>query len=595
MKSQNLVALFDKTASSDPQAPCFTFSVKNQWHTLKWDEIRTYVIKIAGGLKALGIKKGDRVAIFSKTRYEWTLADLGILAAGAITVPIYESNTAKQAQYILEDSDTKIVFVENHIQHKKIAQIKQDIPTLSHIVYFDSKNLSSSADSLYSLDELMTVGSKQGPDIYAQSCASLTLNDDASFVYTSGTTGNPKGAILTHENFVAEVEDALEICPIEKNYVALQFLPQAHILGRVAQFFHIYVGCTQAFAESIDKLVDNIGHIKPHYMVSVPRIFEKIHARTLQNIEVASPIKKKIFHWALHTGQKYSHKIRHNEKMCPSLSLKYKIASKLVFSKLHEKMGGRVKFFISGGAPLSADIALFFHAFGFTILEGYGLTETTAGISFNRKKAIKFGSVGQPLPSVEMKLAEDGEILVKGSVVFKGYFNNDKATKEAIDQDGWFHTGDIGTFDSEHFLTITDRKKDIIVTAGGKNIAPQNIENFMKEDPYISQFVVHGDKRKFLSALVTLDQPEIERLAKDKQITFNNYEELVKDTMVFTFIKDRIESKNKTLPSYETIKRFAILPNDFSIETGELTPTLKVKRKVITERYGNILDSFYSD
>ncbi|MBU0506463.1 long-chain fatty acid--CoA ligase [bacterium] len=593
--TQNLISLFENTVQKNPHAPCFTFSAKNQWHTLTWGAVRTNVIKIAGGLKALGVQKGDRVAILSKTRYEWTLADLGILAAGAITVPIYESNTTKQAQYILEDSEAKIVFAENHIQHNKIAHLKQELPALSHIVYFDSKKLSSSSDSLYSLDELMTIGSQQGPDVYAQSCSSLTLNDDASFVYTSGTTGNPKGAILTHENFIAEVEDALEICPIEKDYVALQFLPQAHILGRVAQFFHIYVGCTQAFAESIDKLVDNIGQIKPHYMVSVPRIFEKIHARTLQNIEAASTIKKKIFYWALRTGQKYSHKMRHHEKIGPRLSLKHKIASKLVFSKLHKKMGGRVQFFISGGAPLSADIALFFHAFGFTILEGYGLTETTAGISFNRNQAIKFGTVGQPIPSVEMKLAKDGEILVKGRVVFKGYFKNEKATQEAIDQDGWFHTGDIGTFDSERFLTITDRKKDIIVTAGGKNIAPQNIENFMKEDPYISHFVVHGDKRKFLSALVTLDQPEIERLAKERQITYNNYEELVKNTTVFTFIKERIESKNKTLPSYETIKRFAILPTDFSIETGELTPTLKVKRKVITERYGNMLDAFYSD
>jgi len=401
---------------------------------------------------------------------------------------------------------------------------------------------------------------------------------------------------LTHGNFVAEAKGALAICPIGEDFTGLLFLPLAHILGRVTQFFHIHVGHTQCYAESIDRLIDNIATVKPHFMVSVPRIFEKIHARTLQNVENSPPLKQHIFRWALKIGEQRSQRLLTKQPLPVCMKLKYFLAHHLVFKKLHDKMGGRIRFFISGGAPLSADLALFFHAFGFTILEGYGLTETTAGLSFNRSHFIKFGTVGQPIEdAVAVKIAGDGEICVRGKIVFKGYFNNPQATREAIDEEGWFHTGDIGEFDTDGFLKITDRKKDIIVTAGGKNIAPQSIENHMITDPFISQFIVHGDKRKFLSALVVLDRDQVLRFAKEHDIPFASYEELVTHHKLQEFIKNRIEQKNSDLASYETIKKFAILPNDFSIESGELTPTLKLKRKVIYQKYTSVLDGFYKE
>ncbi len=595
MKPANLIALFENSAQEDLNKPCFQYIENNKWIHLTWSQTRDRVMKIAGGLAKLGIQKGDRVAILSKTRHEWTLADLGIIAAGAIVVPIYESNTAEQAQYILEDSNTKVVFVENTQQYNKILSIQDHLPSLKQIVYFDELKNTQAEDGAYSLNELMILGSEHGETSYFKAVNNLSLLNEVSYVYTSGTTGNPKGSILTHDNFISEVESALEICPIHKNYVGLLFLPLAHILGRVTQFFHIYVGHIQCYAESIDKLVDNIAKVRPHFMVSVPRIFEKIHSKTLQNIESASANKKNVFKWALDVGQERSKLILNKQPIPLWLSLKYQLAHKLVFKKLHDKLGGRIKFFISGGAPLSHEVALFFHAFGFTILEGYGLTETTAGITFNRSHSIKFGSVGQTIKGVELKIASDGEILVKGSVVFKGYFNNPTATAEAIDADGWFHTGDVGEFDSEGFLKITDRKKDIIVTAGGKNIAPQNIEMLMVGDPYISQFIVHGDKRKFLSALVVPDRPQVLEYAKSKNITFNDYNELLANNTVHSFIKERIEEKNKQLAKYESIKKFAIIEHEFTIESGELTPTLKLKRKAIYKKHERLLDSFYQE
>lgn len=589
---KNLVEMFENSAKAGGDKTCFRFVESGQWRELNWNQVREQVQKIAGGLQKLGVQSGDRVSILAKTRYEWTLADLGILAAGGVVVPIYESNLEEQVQYIIEHSDSKVIFVENQVQYQKVKAIQDKLPHLKQVIFFEG--VKDKVDGLYSLDALQMLGADEGEKIYQQAVKTLSADKDASFVYTSGTTGNPKGAILTHSNFLAELEAGVEAFSFEPHYQSLVFLPFSHILARVVQFFQLYAGFIQAYAESIDKLMDNIGQVKPHFMASVPRIFEKIHARTLQGVQNSSPGKQKIFEWAMAVGRERSRYILNGKSVPLFLSLKYKLAFKMVFSKLHEKLGGRIQFFISGGAPLSAELGSFFHAFDFTILEGYGLTETTAAISVNRFDAIKIGSVGMPIKGTEFKIAEDGEILVRGKVVFKGYYKNPEATAEAIDDEGWFHTGDIGEFDEQGFLKITDRKKDIIVTAAGKNVAPQNIENLMKSDPYISQFVVHGDKRKFLSALVTLDQDEIQKFAQNQKISFKKYDDLIENKKVLEFIKARIEEMNKKLARYETIKRFAILPSDFSVESGELTPSLKVKRKVITKKYGRILDGFYS-
>lgn len=595
MEAQNLIAAFDDVVNKNNQGICMRFVKDNQWFSLTWEEVKDSVVKISRALQKLGVCRGDRVSILSKTRYEWTLADLGIIAAGCIVVPIYETNTSDQALFILENSEAKIIFVENETQYKKVKSVLKDLPQLKQIICFEEFETAKMSEGIYSLDELIMMGSDNPGAVYQDSLRKLTPHDDASYVYTSGTTGNPKGVILTHGNFLTEVRCCWSIYDFKTYHESIIFLPLAHILGRVFEFLHVCTGFVQSYAESIDKLSENISSVRPHFMVSVPRIFEKIHAKTLQMVEAEPRKKKKIFYWAMHVGLKWSRLVLNDQKPSFLLEAKRKIAHRLVFSKMHHKFGGRIIFFVSGGAPLSTDIARFFFAFGFHVLEGYGLTETTAAVSVNRMEKIRIGTVGEALPGVQFKIAEDGEILVKGDQVSKGYYKDPIATDEAIDKEGWFHTGDIGEFDEEGFLKITDRKKDIIITAGGKNIAPQNIENFMKTDPYISQFVVHGDRRKFLSALVTLDRQEIENFAKKNKISFVRYEDLVSDTRIYDFIRQRIDDKNRALAKYETIKRFAILPSDFTIESGELTPTLKVKRREIEKRYSEIIDNFYHD
>lgn len=592
---RNLVQLFEASVNKRGDLPCFQYSEKGEWKTLNWLEVRSKVQSLAAVLKDLGVERGDRVVILSRTRYEWTVADMAIMTAGGATVPIYESNTADQVEYILKDSTAKVVFVENAVQLKKVKEAWGQVPGLKAAILIESQDRLLEEGKVLSLRECLLQANGKGADIYEKAIKENQPQDLASIVYTSGTTGNPKGAILHHDNFLSAIEGGTDVLHFRADQVGLLFLPLAHILGRVTQFYQIGNGFVHAYAESIEKLVDNISTVRPHFMVSVPRIFEKIHGRTLQNVEVSSPLKQKIFRWSLKVGCDYSTKVLSGRRPSFLEGLKRKIAHVLVFSKLHKKLGGRMEFFVSGGAPLARDVSEFFEAFGITILEGYGLTETTAANAVNRFDQRRVGTVGLPLPGVHMKIANDGEILIRGRCVFHGYFNNAEASQGCMTSDGWFQSGDIGEFDQDGFLKITDRKKDIIITAGGKNVAPQNIENLIKADPYISQVVVHGDKRKFLSALVTLDQAEVERYAKEHKIDFAKYDELIKAPAVYDLVKKSIDSKNSALARYETIKKFAILPSDFSVESGELTPTLKVKRKVINQRYKDIFDGFYRD
>lgn len=596
MKAKNLLQFFNQCVETRKEAPCLRYKEDGAWQTLNWFEVREKIWELAGGLKKLGVKAGDSVCLFSRSRYEWTLADMAILSLGAITVPIYESNTADQAQFILEDSEAKVVFVQDVDRLKKVLSVRQTLKKLKQIILIEGDGTKLPKDEgVYTFEEVLIMGHGLGQAEFETQVKSLTRDSECSYVYTSGTTGNPKGAVMTHGNFLGEVEGLKESLDFNTKFESLLFLPLAHILARGLQFAQLGEGFVQCYAESIDKLIDNIAETRPHIMVSVPRIFEKVYAKVLQGVEAGSEGKKKIFYWALEVGKERADRLNSKANLPLSLKIKWALAYKLVFSKLHERLGGRSEYFILGGAPLSPEIATFFAAAGFYILEGYGLTETTAGITCNTKDAWRIGTVGKPLPGARFKIAEDGEILVKGPMVFKGYFKRPDATQEAIDEDGWFHTGDIGVFDDEGFLKITDRKKDIIVTAAGKNIAPQNIENLIKNDPFISQVMVHGDKRKYLSALVTLNEDEAIRFAKKNQIPYSSFSELAQNKKLYHTIKSRIEGINKKLAKYETIKKFAILDQDFSVETGELTPTLKVKRKYTSEKYKQILDSFYSD
>ncbi|RMG38607.1 MAG: long-chain fatty acid--CoA ligase, partial [Methanobacteriota archaeon] len=437
---------------------------------------------------------------------------------------------------------------------------------------------------------------QKNPDYVEKTIKSLSRDDLATIIYTSGTTGEPKGVMLTHGNFLSNIEGSIRALPVNNTDTFLSFLPLSHVFERmVGHFLANYVSATIAYAESIETVPQNLIEVRPTLMASVPRLFEKIYARIVESVEEGSGLKKKLFYWAIGVGREVTTYKQKRQPLPGGLKLKFGIANKLVFSKLKERVGGRIRFFVSGGAPLSKEIGEFFTAAGLLILEGYGLTETSPVISVNRLEKFKFGSVGIPLDNVEVKIAEDGEILTRGPHVMKGYYKKEAETKEAIDSDGWFHTGDIGIIDEEGFLIITDRKKNIIVTAGGKNVAPQKIENLLVTTRYIEQAMVIGDKRKFCSALIVPSFETLEKFAAEQGISFNSHKELCEHPKVKELIQQEIENVNKELASYETVKKFILLDQPFSIESGELTPSLKVKRKIVEQNYKEQIDALYAE
>ncbi len=559
----------------------------------EWAEISK---NISLGLMALGAKIDDKITIMSNTREEWLLAHFGILGAGCASTAIYPSYLPKDIVYITNDCEATLAFVEDQTQLNKYLEIKDKIPNIKKVIIFDGD---SDADWIISFQDLIKLGERYGeehPEAFDEVRKKIGPDNVASIIYTSGTTGPPKGVMLTHDAWVFEAESIGGLHFIEDDYVQLLFLPLSHSFAQVLFLICLVKRCPVAFAESIDKVVDNMKEVRPHFMGAVPRIYEKIYTKITMGVEEAGGLKKKIFNWSLGVGREVSKLKQKKQNIPATLKLKFKIANKLVFHKIKEIFGGRLLFFISGGAPLSKDIAEFFHAADILILEGWGLTETSAGTCVNRLSNYKFGTVGPPLPGIEIKIADDGEILVRARSVMKGYYKKEAETREVLEPDGWFHTGDIGVIDEDGFLKITDRKKDIIVTAGGKNVAPQNIENRFKSlCPYCSQIMVYGDKRKYLVALITLNQENIQDYAKANGIQYSDYKELTQKKEIYNLIQTYIDKLNSELASYETIKYFKILDRDFSEEEGEITPTLKVKRKVITQKYKDILDSMYEE
>ncbi|MBI4209476.1 MAG: long-chain fatty acid--CoA ligase [Deltaproteobacteria bacterium] len=592
----SIPGMFWKQVEKSPKKPAFKYKKGDGWTDVTWEEAGKIVKEMASGLLELGLKPGEKVAILSATRYEWILVDMAILSCGGVSIPIYPSNTPEQAAYVIQDSESRFAFVENKDQLEKIVSTKNQLPDLEKVIVI-VPNGATLLNWVITLRQLQEKGaaqiSKNSSEMHART-QSIDPQQEATYVYTSGTTGPPKGVVQTHLNHIAMATNLSKSVPIHKEDIQLIFLPLAHSFARALEFHHIYGGYQLAFAESIEKVVQNLQEVRPHMMGSVPRIFEKAHTAILSKISAGSPLKKAIFNWAYAVGKEVS-ECRQNKKV-PSIltQIKHILAHKLVFSKIHQTFGGRIRFFISGGAPLSKEIALFFHALGMQILEGYGLTETCPATHVNRLDNYKFGTVGPAIPEVEVKIASDGEILVKGPNIAKGYFKKLEATREAWDPDGWFHTGDIGEIDKDGFLKITDRKKDLIVTAGGKNVAPQNIENLLKTDPYISQVMVYGDRKPYLTALITLDEAQVKKFAHDKGIqNGKDFEELAKHPEVLRLVEGIVQNKNKELASYESIKKFKILPADFTQETGELTPTLKVKRKVVSEKYKDLIERMY--
>ncbi len=595
MAHDTLASMFWNRVERDGDRAAQRYKADGTWHTLNWRQVGEVVRELATGLLALGRRKDDAIGILSASRAEWVQADFAIFSAGCRTIPIYPTYPPDLIQYLVNDAGVKTLFVEDPGQLAKVLEVQGKMEGLEQIVVMQGYE-GEASPRIMTWAELRRLGRDNVERLksdLAGRVAEVRPEDIATIVYTSGTTGPPKGVVQTHGNHLGTLESAAKMETITSGDTHLLFLPLAHSFARLESFLGVHRGLTTAFAENIDKLRDNLPEVKPNFICSVPRVFEKVYAGVLAKAEAGSPIKKKIFHWAVGVGREVS-RLKQAKKPVPAgLAFKYRLAHKLVFSKLHEALGGRLRFAVSGGAPLSKEIAEFFHAAGILILEGYGLTETCPSLTFNRLDHFKFGSVGQAQPGIEVKIAPDGEILGRGRNIAQGYFKKPEATAEVFLADGWFATGDIGRIDEDGFLFITDRKKDLIVTAGGMNIAPQNIENLLKGDPFISQAMVHGDKRPYPVAIITLNPEELVKFAKEQGILNTEAAALAKHPKVVERVSRIVEARNNELQSYAKVKKFAILPDDFTVENGLLTPTLKVKRRIITDKHRELLDSLY--
>ncbi|HEX6099677.1 MAG TPA: long-chain fatty acid--CoA ligase [Thermoanaerobaculia bacterium] len=587
--------IYATTASIDRPA-IMKYKSGDKWIDVTVPEFRDSVHGLAYALHDLGVKAGDRVAILSENRPEWTIADFAILCASAVSVPVYPTLLGWQIEYILNDAGTVAVICSNKEQLDKILEIRSHVPCLNNIIVCDPSP--QPAAGVRTFRDMVDHGlklEKSSPAWFEQSRTSRRPDDLATLVYTSGTTGNPKGAMLTHGNITSNVVTVRDVVPIQAGDVALSILPLSHILERMVDFLYLYKGGTIAYAENVNKVADNLQEIKPQYFAAVPRLFEKMRARVMDNVATAPPARQKIFHWALKVAEDRLPYRVDRKPMPLGLKVKSAIADKLVFGKILARLGGNVKYVVSGGAPLSAELAAFFIGAGVEILEGYGLTETSPVIAVNRPEKRRIGSVGPIIPGVEVKIAPDGEILSRGPHIMKGYWNNPEATAQSIDEQGWFHTGDIGEIDKDGFLKITDRKKDILINAYGKNIAPQPLEALLKSSPYVGTPVLIGDRRKYLIALIVPNFEKLEREATALGVQYSTKEQLVSDEKVKALIQNEIDRFNQNLDRQEKIRRFALLPRDFTIEDDEITPSLKVKRKNIDKKYKHIIDTLYAD
>jgi long-chain acyl-CoA synthetase len=589
--AKNLVEVFEATAKRRGGQAAVKHKKGGAWQDVSWSEMARRARDVADGLAAMGVQRGDRVAILGDTNLEWILADLGVLGAGAIAATIYQSNKAHECQFILADSEARFVFCDTELQVAKVREVRGQLPRLEGIIRATGAAADGFERTLAEVEQAGVAWRSSNPDAHAQRLAAIGTDDPATFIYTSGTTGNPKGVVLTHGNWTYEAEAVETLKVVLPEDTLLMFLPMAHSFAKVIEAVWFRTGATGAFVESLEKIIDNAGEVRPTVLPAVPRIFEKAYNAVVTKGLATPGLKGKLFKAALDGFETW---VASKESGKERITLGFLVGRKLVFPKLaatlKERFGGRMRIFVSGGAPLSPKIAYFFNEVGMAILEGYGLSESSAGTFVNRPGRVKIGTVGPPVPGTQVRIAEDGEILIKGPGVMKEYFRNPAATAEAL-KDGWLYTGDIGVVDADGYLKITDRKKDIIVTAGGKNVAPQNLENELKTDPLVSQVMVHGDKRKFLSALVTLNEEPARKWATEHGVPAGA--KLHEDPKVRARIQEAIDALNAKQASYATIKAFAIIPRDFTQDSGELTPTLKVKRKVVTKNYQALLDGFY--
>ena len=560
-------------------------------HRTLIDRIR----RVRYGLTAVGIQRGDRVAILSENRPEWAIADYACLTSGVTDVPLYPSLPSEQLPYLLRDSGAVAIFVSTEVQAAKIAAIRGEAPALKTVIAFDESAGKHADMTIAQLEQRGAAGESPARSAeFRAEAMRVEPNDLATIIYTSGTTGEPKGVMLSHDNIYSNVAATRNALLMHGDDVSLSFLPLSHILQRMGDYWFLATGTCIAYVESFDLVPLAMSQVRPTIAISVPRLYEKMYARVLENALSGGAAKKRIFFWARGVADRWADEKLAGREPRGLLAMQYALAQRLVFSKLKARTGGRLRYFVSGGAPLAPEINKFFYAAGLVILEGYGLTETSPVIGVNTPENFRIGTIGKPIDGVEVKIAEDGEILTRGPNVMQGYYNKPDATRDSIDPDGWLKTGDIGVIE-DGFVRITDRKKDIIVTAGGKNIAPQPIENSVKTNKYVSQAVMIGDKRKYPVMLIVPNWDNLEKWAKVKNILWTDRKQLLAMPTVQAKMDKEVRSTFDGLASFETPKKIALLEHDFSVDSGELTPTLKVKRRVVERNYKSIIDGLYGD
>jgi long-chain acyl-CoA synthetase len=586
--SKTLADLLVRAAEMYGSHPAVRFKEGDAWVDRTFQQVLDIVKPLALGLVALGVEKGDRVSILGNTRAEWTYFDFAALSIGATVVPIYQTNSPEECAYVLENSDAKVVVVEDDEQLAKIREVRAGLPQLQQIVM-----MVGDADDVLSMDQLAAKGGEVDGAVFQQRIDAVTSADICTFIYTSGTTGPPKGCIISHGNYRSMLDMVNQTSVIEEEDVTYLYLPLAHSFALLIQLGSFDLGATIAYWEcDPNKIVPNLGELKPTYFPSVPRIFEKIYTAANSGMEKEGGLKKAIFDWSIKTGEKTRAVEREGRKPGWLLQRQYDFADKKVLSKIRGLFGGNLRLAVSGAAPINPDILRFFDAAGVLVVEGWGMTETSTAATVASEDDFKFGTIGKPFPGCEVKIAEDGEILVHGPNVFQGYHKNPEATAETI-VDGWLHTGDIGEIDSEGFIKITGRKKDIIITAGGKNITPANLEAEIRQHQLVSQCVVVGDRRPYLVALVTLDPEEAVAYAKDHGLP-EDPAQLATNPEIRKVVEAHVEEINKKFARVEQVKKVAILPRDLTQEDGELTPTLKVKRAVVTEKHEKEIEELYA-
>lgn len=591
---ENLVEMFLKRVRWETDKTAFLVKSDSIWHPVTWAEVDEKTDQIAAALIESGLEPGDAVSVLGNTRLEWTLSDIGILKSGGVSIGIYQTLSGEQSEYILKDSKSRILFVENQQQLQKLAPYLPGLPDLRQIIVWDD---GADGPKARSMDEFMQMGGravKTDPGLVKRRTDQIQLSDMAVIIYTSGTTGPPKGACLTHKNLMAELKATDLIDARDVGDIMMFFLPLSHVGERMAQYMRIRRGIRGAYVDDITKILDDIKDIRPTFFGSVPRIFEKAYARIRSEVNGAPVIKQKLFAWAEAVGRKASHLIQDSRPLPFGFKVKYALADHLVFKKVRDVFGGRVRYFLSSAAPISVEILEFFHACGMVILEGYGQSEVSCFCTLCTPNEFRFGSVGKPLPGVTLKIADDGEIMVKGDIVFTGYLNQPELTRQTLTEDGWIYTGDIGNIDEDGFLWITGRKKDIIITSGGKNVTPSNIEHLLLNHPLIEYALVHGDRRKYLTALISLSPDSLQAWAQSEGVDTTDYDMLIRHPAVEKEIQKAVDAANTHLANFETIKKFVIAPTSFQIETGELTPTMKVKRQVVEAKYKTALDALYA-